>query len=115
MLERLRLLSLAAAAIGLAACSGIGGGIFGGGGGNQCNLGTQVQLANPTAFQTNVNTNIGSITFVANGNNNNLYNTYGQYTITLRDNFGITYQGGQLQLVPDPSGPHPYPSDFYYQ
>ena len=79
-----------------------------------CNTGTEQQLANPTPNQTGVSTSIGRITIVAFGNNNNLYNTYSQWIVTLTDNTGAPWTGGPLSLVSDPSGPHPYPSDFYY-
>jgi hypothetical protein len=79
-----------------------------------CNTGTQVQLAGPSPSQSGVSPSIGQIIMVANGNSNQLYNTYSQWQITLVDNFGNPVTGGSLQLVSDPSGPHPYPSDFYY-
>jgi hypothetical protein len=81
---------------------------------SQCDTGTQEQLASPTPGQTGVSSTIGQIIMVANGNGNALYNSYGQWQITLTDNFGNTVVGGPLSLVPFPSGPHPYPSDFYY-
>lgn len=103
----------------LAACSGAGGGIFGNnpGGGNggysQCNPGTSVQLARPQAGTYAPGTT--SVEIVASGNNNNLYNTYSQWSIVLQSNYtGQQYPGGNLQLVSDSSGPHPYQSDFYY-
>jgi hypothetical protein len=108
--------------LALAACNGGGtsnNGTFSPFGPNpftgQCDPGTQVQLANPQPGQTGVNPGIGSITIVANGNNNTLYNTYSQWNLILQDNFGNTVQGGQLNLTPYPNGPHPYASDFYYQ
>ena len=103
--------ALLAGALLLGGCSTLGSGILGG---LTCNPGTQVQLASPTSNQTGVSPGIGSITIVANGNNNTLYSTYNQWQITLTDNFGGSVSGSQLSLVPDPSGPHPYPSDFYY-
>lgn len=123
MIQRhLRFAVLGVLALSLAACSGVGGGLLGnygglGGlfGGNQCNPGTQVQLANPVPYQTGVNPGIGQITIVANGNNNTLYSTYQSYNIMLQDTNGTQIQGGPLQLVSDPNGPHPYNSDYYYQ
>lgn len=98
-------------AAALTACSANGIGL----GGNQiCSTGTQTQLTNPTSGQTGVSTTIGQIIFVANGNNNQLYSTYSQWQLTLVDNFSLVTNGGRLVLVPDPSAPHPYPSDFYY-
>lgn len=113
-----RIASLVAAGVCLlasAGCTGVGlpGGIFGGL--LACNPGTQVQLASPAPNQTGVASNIGQITIVANGNSNTLYNTYGQWQFTLVDNFNNQMTSGTLNLVPDPSGPHPYASDFYYQ
>jgi hypothetical protein len=104
--------------LALSACSGSGalgglGPIFG----NQlqCDPGTQVQLANPTNFQSGVNSNIGQITLVASGNGNTLYNTYGQWNVVLTPNFGTgSIQGGQLTLVDGRSLNHPFTSDFYY-
>jgi hypothetical protein len=80
----------------------------------QCDPGTQVQLANPLPGQGGVSPTAGSITLVANGNNNTLYNTYQQWFVVLTDSFGNSYNGGPLQLVSFPNGPHPYNSDFYY-
>ncbi|HXM18715.1 MAG TPA: hypothetical protein VN934_07850 [Candidatus Tumulicola sp.] len=113
-----RIASLVAAGVCLLAstsCTGVGlpGGIFGGL--LACNPGTQVQLANPAPNQGGVSSNIGQITIVANGNSNTLYSTYAQWQFTLVDNFNNQMTSGTLNLVPDPSGPHPYASDFYYQ
>lgn len=102
--------------LALAACGGAGlgnsipGNVFG----FQCNPGTQIQLARPAPGQFNAS-NVSQIEIVANGNSNMLYNTFGQWNLVLQDNFGdppITTAG--LNLVSDPSGPHPYSSDFYY-
>ena len=82
--------------------------------GSQCNTGTQQQLANPTSGQAGVQTTIGQIIIVGNGNNNALYTGYNQWEITLTDASGLTITGGPLQLVPDPGGFHPYSSDFFY-
>ena len=79
-----------------------------------CDAGTQVQLANPAPGQSGVSTTMGQVTLVANGNNNTLYNSYTQWHALLVDNFGNPISGGQLNLVSYPSGPHPFPSDFYY-
>jgi hypothetical protein len=79
-----------------------------------CDAGTLVQLAGPTQGQSGVPTTIGRVTIVADGNSNTLYNTYNQWTITLADNTGQSWPGASLGLVPDPGGPHPYPSDFFY-
>ena len=101
----------------LAACGGGGGGGSSGGftpaGGNVCDPGTDVQLANPAPLATGVPTNIGSITIVANGNSNQLYSSYQSWNVILQGNFG-SVNGGSLNLVSDPNGPHPFPSDFYF-
>ncbi len=98
-----------------AGCTGVGGpgGIFGGL--VACNPGTQVQLASPLPNQSGVQSNIGQITIVANGNSDTLFTTFAQWQFVLVDNFNNQMTGGSLNLVPDPSGPHPYSSDFYYQ
>ena len=117
-MSTIRLSIAAALALALSACGGGGlGPVIGGlnpGGGPICNAGTSVQLANPQSGQTGVPTNIGQITIVANGNSNTLYNTYNQWYLTLKDQFGNVVQGGNLNLVSYPNGPHPFPSDFYY-
>lgn len=115
----LRLTLVSGLLVALTACGGGGGlgGVIGGlnpGSGPFCNAGTQVQLARPQPGQTGVPTNIGQIEIVANGNSNNLYNTYTQWYLTLTDQFGDTITGGNLRLTSDTSGPHPYTSDFYY-
>jgi len=79
-----------------------------------CNTGTSQTLANPTAQSSGAPTNVGAITIVAFGNNNILYTSYNQWIVTMVDNTGMAWTGGPLRLVSDPSGPHPYPSDFYY-
>lgn len=114
----LRLTVCAALTLALSACGGSGGlGSIIGGGTNalQCNAGTRVQLASPQSFQSGVSSNVGQITIVADGNTNNLYNTYGQWNVVLTPAFnGYPIQGGSLALVSDPNGPHPFASDFYY-
>lgn len=79
-----------------------------------CNTGTAVQLAGPAQGQSGVSIGIGRVVIVADGNANALYTTYGQWTITLNDTTGQPWGGAPLGLVPDPGGPHPYPSDFFY-
>lgn len=115
----LRLTLAAGLLVALTACGGGGLGNIGGiggfnGGGPICNSGTQVQLADPQPGQTGVSPTIGRIVIVANGNSNNLYNTYNQWYLTLRDQFGDTITSGNLNLVSFQNGPHPYSSDFYY-
>ncbi len=79
-----------------------------------CNTGTEQTLANPKSGSVGVSTTRGQITIVASGNHNNLFSAYNQWIVTLNDNTGKVWTGGALKLVSDPSGPHPYPSDFYY-
>lgn len=111
-----RFAALSCIVLGLTACGGGGSGNLLGNPNVECNPGTQVQLANPAPGQSGVNPNVGSVTIVANGSNNALYSAYQQWNVLLVDTFTRqTIQGGQLALVPDPSGPHPYGSDFYYQ
>jgi hypothetical protein len=111
----IRLGLAASLVLALTACGGGGlGSILGPIAASECTTGTQVELAGPQAGQTVNGSNLGQVTIVANGNNNNLYNTYGQWNLRLTDQFGNTVQGGNLSLVSDPNGPHPFSSDFYY-
>ena len=73
-----------------------------------------MQLANPVPGETGTPTNMGQIVIVANGNANNLYNTYGQWNLIVTDNFGNGITGSNLSAFAYPNGPHPYGSDFYY-
>lgn len=116
-----RLFPIALAAAVLSACSSGGSSTPVGTlppnnyGGGSCNPGTSVQLANPQPYQTGVSPSIGSVTIVANGNNNTLYSNYPQWQVVLLDSYGDPpILGGALQLVADPNGPHPFGSDFYY-
>lgn len=102
--------------LALAACGGgsTGTGIPATGG--TCDPGTQVTLARPFSGQTAVSTGTSSIEIVANGNNNTLFQSFQSWDLLLVPQFGF---GGQittnnLTLTSDPSGPHPFPSDFYY-
>jgi hypothetical protein len=116
-MHSLRIAIPAALMLALTACGGSGGGNpFGGNTGYECQTGTQVELANPQSGQVGVPTNLGQITIVANGQANNLYNTSNQWSVILTPNYGGYQQidGGSLNLVSDPNGPHPYNSDFYY-
>ena len=99
----------------LAACSGngTGGGIFGNGP-QPCNPGTQVTIAQPyPSGVTGVPTTIGQIIIVANGSTNTLHDNPSVWAIVLNSNISVI-TGSNLNPVPFPSGPHPYPSDFYY-
>ncbi len=114
-------LSLAAPLLlALAACgggSGLGGvlgGLNPGPGSIQCATGTQVESASPLPGQT-VSGSIGQVIVVANGDNNNLSSTYGQWNLILTDQYGDPpIQGSNLAAVSDRSGPHPFGQDFYY-
>lgn len=108
-------LALLGASLALGACSSAAA--IGNPGGRlpvPCITGTIQQLAGPTAGQAAVPTTVGQVILVAYGNGNTLYNTYTQWQTTLVDNLGMPTPGGQLRLVSDATGPHPYPSDFYY-
>lgn len=110
--QAVRLLCLAVSICTLAACSSSSNPV------NSapipCNVGTLVQLAAPLPGQTGVSTTMGTITLVADGSTNTLYATHSQWIILMTDSSGQPWTGGSLQLVADPSGPHPYPSDFFY-
>jgi hypothetical protein len=68
-------------------------------------------LARPTpGFSANGN----QIEIVDNGNGDQLAQFTSQYDLNLVDNFGNEVDTGFLTAVPDPSGPHPYGSDFFY-
>ena len=104
----------------LAACSGTNGngiGIPGGNGGNpffaQCNPGTNVQLARPAPNQTGTGS-INQIEIVANGSSNVLNQAPGSWNLQVTDNLGNQYLSGPLSPISDTSGPHPYPSEFFY-
>jgi hypothetical protein len=79
--------------------------------GATCSIGTQVQLANPLPGATGVATNIGQITIVVNANSDILA---GNWNGILIDQFGNQIQGGTFTLTSDHGGPHPYPTDYYY-
>lgn len=112
-------LSLASALlVALAGCGGSGGGlggIIGGLNQVQCDPGTQVQLANPQPYQTSVNPTIGQVVVVANGNGGSLNANPQQWAVYLTNmSTGQETTGGNFSAYSDPSGPHPYGSDFYY-
>ncbi|MFN2448727.1 MAG: hypothetical protein ABR508_02900 [Candidatus Baltobacteraceae bacterium] len=116
-MKLLRLLAPAAALAVLSACGGGGGSLFGGGSngsnGLACDTGTSEQLASPQPGTYAPGTS--TITIVANGSNNQLYNSYQNWYVYLTNvNTGQTVTGGQLNLTSDRGGPQPYGSDFYY-
>ena len=118
------MLPLAAAATVLAACGSSSSGpgaptfpSFGPPGSQQQQCtGTQVQLANPTPYQTGVSANTNVITIVANGNSNALGQTYGNWFLVLQGQFGPgdQIQGSFLQPADGHTLTHPYGSDYYY-
>lgn len=116
-----RIFAVCALAFGLAACSGSGSGnngLPGGiGFGNTCQPGTQVTLARPSNGQTSVNSNLGNIEIVANGNNSYLDQTFGQWDLVITpipSSLGQPFISGNLARASDPGGPHPYGSDYFY-
>lgn len=115
----IRLALASALVLGLTGCGAAGaiGNILGpiAGGTIQCDPGTQVQLASPTPGQTGVSGGIGQIVVVANGNANTLYNTSGQWYVTLTPQYGGNpIQGGNLVPFDGRNLNHPYTSDYYY-
>jgi len=73
---------------------------------------TGIQLARPTpGFPANGN----NIEIVVNGNSDQLATSSGQFDLILRDQFNGEIDTGFLSPFADPSGPHPYNSDFFYQ
>ena len=72
-----------------------------------------MQISNPSPNSSGNSTTIGTITIVANGNSNTLYNSYSNWSIILQGNYSGTINGGQLSLV-NRNGTQPFPSDFYY-
>lgn len=114
-----RLVVASSLVLALTACAGANlGSVLGGlpiGGLAQCNTGTSVQLASPQAFQSGVPGNIGQVVIVANGQNNTLGSTYGQWYLTLTPQYGGNpIQGGNLNPADGRSLAHPYGSDYYY-
>ena len=110
--------ALVVASVVLAAGCGGGGSsnstIPGGGNTNNvCDFNAQsIALARPTAgFGQNGNT----IEIVSSTSSDDLHANPTAYDLNLRDNFNNLIITGPLSLVADPSGPHPYSNDFYYQ
>lgn len=80
-----------------------------------CNPDAQVQLASPVQGSSGVPSNITRIEIVANGNNNQLYNSYAQYQLVAVPSFGSPFNSNNnLSLASDPNGYHPYQNDYYY-
>jgi hypothetical protein len=106
----------AVALVGLAACGGGGSSTLPNPGSNGiCDpTATGIQLARPTpGFPQNGNT----IEIVVNGNSDQLGNSQftGMFDLNLFDQFNNEIDTNFLSAVADPSGPHPYSSDFFYQ
>lgn len=118
MLSISRAAIAATAAVALSACSGGGGGsVF-----NpnpitsaQCNPGTSVAITRPQSNTFGVSANIGSIEIALANQNNPVWSNPSSWTLALQtSNFGqIAPVGGNLTTTSDPSGPHPFPNDFY--
>jgi hypothetical protein len=69
----------------------------------------------PVQGSTGNSPNITSIEIVANGSNNQLYNSYAQYQLVAIPSFGGTFSStNNLSRASDNNGYHPYQSDFYY-
>ena len=104
-----------ASVVALAACGGGGNSTVPNGGNNNglCDFNAQsISLARPTpGFGQNGNT----IEIVSSTSSDDLHGNPTAYDLNLRDNFNNVIITGPLSLVPDPSGPHPYTNDFYYQ
>jgi len=105
--------------LALAACGGGGSsgtnGIPNPGSNQLCDFNSQgLQLARPGPGQTGVSSGTNTIEIVDNGNSDQLFQSYQQFDLILRDNSGNQWVTGPLNLVSDQSGPHPYSSDYYY-
>jgi hypothetical protein len=104
-----------AATLALTACGG-------GGTGNSslpnsfgpCDPGTSVQLARPSQGQFGASSNTTSIEIVASGNGNTLGNSFGSFDLILQNNVSGSITSSPLTAASDPSGPHPFGSDFFY-
>jgi hypothetical protein len=93
-------------------------------GNGACDPGTSVQLAFPNDTSGNptpqgVSTTIGHIEIVAQSNTTALGNSAASWdTILIPTNgfsqIGPAITGGFLTVASDPSGPHPFTTDFYW-
>lgn len=115
-----RTLLFAGAAVVASACSGGGTGTSGNSPVpiNQyaCDGGTQTQLARP-APNSGGNGSVSTFEIVANGNNNQLGQSFQQYDLLIAPPGVPPTQGyvtNALTSVPDPNGPHPFSSDYFY-
>lgn len=111
-MRALRALCIVSFAVVAAGCGGSSGSIPNPGSTGICdpNAGA-ISVARPTnGFPMNGN----AVEIVASSNTDQLNQFPGQFDLILTDNFGGQIVTGGLAAVPDPSGPHPYASDFYY-
>jgi hypothetical protein len=113
-----RALSIAAATIALAACSG---GSSGTGSVPQTNgpclpSDTQATLAVPNNSNGSfVNpSSINQLVLVTNGNNNSFATTFANYMLVAVGGGGTNVVSQNLGLVPRNGAPQPYNSDYYY-
>ena len=106
--------------LALAACGGGGStgtnGIPNPGSNQLCDANSQgLQLARPGPGQGGVSSGTNTIEIVDNGNSDTLFGSYQQFDLNVIDTqTGNEIDTGPLNLVSDPSGPHPYSSDYYY-
>jgi hypothetical protein len=110
-----RALVVASIVVAAGCGGGSGGSAIPGAGNNNniCDFNAQsITIARPTpGFGQNGNT----IEIVSSSGSDDLHSNPSAYDLNLRDNFNNVIITGPLSLVPDPNGPHPYTSDFYYQ
>ena len=99
----------------LAACGGGSSGtapVPNPGSSNYCDANNAgITTARPTP---GFSTGNGQVEIVANGNGDQLFQSYTQFDLNLIDNFGNRFVTGPLSLTNDNNGPHPFNSDFYY-
>jgi len=114
-----RLTRTALVAASLVVAAGCGGGSTGSspipnpGSSQYCDANNSgVQLARPTPGFAMTASN--TLEIVANGNGDQLGQSYQQFDLNLIDNVGNRFVTGPLSLTSDGNGPHPYNSDFYY-
>jgi hypothetical protein len=71
-----------------------------------------ITVARPTGgFPSNGN----SIEIVSSSSTDQLHGNPGQFDLIVTDQFNNQFVTGFLSIIPDPSGPHPFANDFYYQ
>lgn len=112
--RRARTVAVLFALAALTACGGSKTTSYTPPGGNVCNPGTDIALANPTSNATGVSTGIGQLTIVANGSANVLNGNTSLFALQIQSNAGEVIAGATLRPVEGTSYQHPYASDFYY-